>query len=71
MKNTIFRIEGLRCDGCASTVKALLEKEPGVKAVSVSFASGEARVLYDPGIVTEDRLAATIERPGYRVTARQ
>lgn len=71
MKTAVFRIEGLRCDGCASTVKALLEKEPGVKAVSVSFTSGEARVLYDPGIVTEDRLAVTIERPGYRVTARQ
>ena len=71
MKNTIFRIEGLRCDGCASTVKTLVEKEPGVKAVSVSFTSGEARILYDPIIVTEERLAATIERPGYRVATRQ
>lgn len=71
MKNAVFRIEGLRCDGCSSAVKVLLDKEPGVKAVSVSFTSGEARVLYDPRIVTEERLAATIERPGYRVATRQ
>ena len=70
MKNTIFKIEGLRCDGCASTVKALVEKEPGVKAASASFRDGEARILYDPETVTEDRLAAIIERPGYRVTGR-
>ncbi|MBS3025290.1 heavy-metal-associated domain-containing protein [Acidiphilium multivorum] len=70
MKNTIFKIEGLRCDGCASTVKALVEKEPGVKAAAASFKDGEARILYDPETVTEDRLAAIIERPGYRVTAR-
>lgn len=70
MKNTIFKIEGLRCDGCAGTVKALVEKEPGVKAAAASFKDGEARILYDPEIVTADQLAAIIERPGYRVTAR-
>lgn len=70
MKNATFKIEGLRCDGCASTVKGLVEKEPGVKAVSVSFADGEARVLYDPKATDEDRLVATIQKPGFRVVRR-
>jgi len=71
MKNTVFKVEGLHCGGCAATVKALVEKEPGVKAVSVSFKDGEARVLYDPEAVTEDRLTATIQKPGYRVVERR
>jgi copper chaperone len=71
MKNATFKIEGLRCDGCANTVRGLVEKEPGVKAVSVSFAEGEARVLYDPQATDEERLVATIQKPGFRVVARQ
>ncbi len=71
MKTAKFKIEGMHCDGCAATVKALVEQEPGVKAVSVSFKDGEARVLYDPEAITEDRLAATIQKPGYRVVGRR
>ena len=71
MKNAIFKIEGMRCDGCANTVKSLVEKEPGVQAVSVSFSDGQARVLYDPRSTDEDRLVTTIQRPGFRVVERQ
>ncbi|MGO8952450.1 MAG: heavy-metal-associated domain-containing protein [Rhodomicrobium sp.] len=71
MKATIFRIEGMSCDGCANTIKNAVEKEPGVQMVSVSFAERQARVLYDPRAVGEDRLAAVIERPGFRVVSRQ
>ena len=71
MKTTTFKIEGMHCDGCAFTVKTLVEKEPGVKAATVSFKDSEARVLYDPQATNEDRLAATIQRPGYRVVSRQ
>ena len=70
MKTATFKIEGMHCDGCAFTVKTLVEKEPGVKAATVSFADGEARVLYDPQATDEDRLAATIQKPGYRVVGR-
>jgi copper chaperone len=71
MKTTIFRIEGMNCDGCANTIKTLVEKEPGVRMASVSFAERQARVLYDPQAVQEDRLVETIQRPGFRVVARE
>jgi copper chaperone CopZ len=70
MKVMIFKIEGMRCDGCAQTIKALVEKEPGVQIADVSFKKGEARVLFDPKNTGEDQLIATIERPGYRVVGR-
>jgi copper chaperone CopZ len=67
MKTTIFKIEGMNCDACANAIKSLVEKEPGVRIASVSFSDGNARVLYDPQAVAEDRLIETIQRPGFRV----
>jgi copper chaperone len=71
MKTTIFKIEGMKCDACANTIKSLVEKEPGVRMVSVSFNEQQARVLYDPQSVQEDRLVDTIQRPGFRVVGRE
>lgn len=70
MKSITLKIEGMHCDGCAATLKALLEREPGVKTASVTFASGEGRVVFDPAAVDERQLIAAAERPGYRVVAR-
>ncbi|MGQ0683445.1 heavy-metal-associated domain-containing protein [Bradyrhizobium sp.] len=70
MKTTIFKIEGMTCDACASTIKSLVEKEPGVRMASVSFGDRQARVLYDPHSVEENRIADTIQKPGFRVVGR-
>jgi copper chaperone CopZ len=66
MKTLVVTIEGMHCDGCAETIKALLDIEAGVKASSVSFKDGRARVLYDPAIIDEKKLVDAIEKGGYR-----
>lgn len=71
MKTVIFKIEGMNCSGCANTIKTLVEGEPGVQATTVSFDEGQARILYDPNIVSEDRLVAAVQKPGFRVVERQ
>jgi copper chaperone CopZ len=71
MKTSTFKIEDMHCDGCAETIKALVEQEPGVRMADVSFKNGEARVLYDSQAVTEGRIVAAIERPGFRVVSRR
>ncbi len=71
MKTTLFTIEGMNCDACANTIKTLVEKEDGVRAASVSFSEGSARVLHDPKTVPEERLVETIQRRGFRVVARE
>ena len=71
MKTTIFKIEGMNCDACANTIKSLVEKEPGVRMASVSFSERRARVLYDPQSVGEERLVDAIQKPGFRVVARE
>ena len=71
MKTATFTIEGMHCDGCAATIKTVLEREPGVQMAAVSFAEGQARVLYDPQAIAEERLVAMIEKPGFQVVGRQ
>lgn len=69
MKTLVVTIEGMHCEGCAETIKALLAVEAGVKASTVSFKAGQARILYDTAQTGEDRLVSAIERGGYRVTS--
>lgn len=70
MNNVILKVEGMHCTGCASRIETLLQRNDGVKRASAHFDRGEARVLYDPQVVTEDQLAAAIDSAGYRVTER-
>ncbi len=67
MKSVTLKIEGLRCNGCAENVKAVISAEPAVRGASVSHAEGEARILYDPHATNEEQLVRLIERAGYRV----
>ena len=70
MKSATLKIQGMHCDGCAQTIKALVERETGVKAAAVTFETGEARILYDPVATSAEKLVAVVERPGYRVAGR-
>jgi copper chaperone CopZ len=69
MKSVTLKIEGMHCDGCAQTIKALIGSEPGVHAADVSYKDGQARILYDPQTIAEDQLVKVIEKGGYRVPA--
>jgi copper chaperone CopZ len=67
MKSADLKIEGMHCEGCAQTIKALIGAEPGVRVAEVSFKDGQARILYDTQTVNEEQLIKVIERGGYRV----
>ena len=70
MNTATFKIEGMHCDGCASNIQSVLGKSAGVQKATASFKDGQARVLYDAKAITEDELAAVIEKAGYRVVDR-
>lgn len=70
MKTTTFAIEGMHCDGCAETIKALLAREPGVRRAETSFAYKEARVLHDPTRIAEAQLKAAIEKGGFHAATK-
>lgn len=67
MNTTTFRIDGMRCDGCAERIRTLLDKEPGVHEARVSFAEGSAAVRFNPHAVGEARLREIVETGGFDV----
>jgi Hg(II)-responsive transcriptional regulator len=67
MKSITLKVEGMHCDGCAQTIEALVGAEEGVKAIAVTYKTGEARILFDPLRTSEAKLIAVIKRPGFRV----
>jgi copper chaperone CopZ len=48
VKSVTLKIAGMHCEGCAATIKAVVEREPGVRMATVSFADHETRILFDP-----------------------
>ena len=71
MQSMTFKIEGMQCEGCAQTIRSLVEREPGVKSTNVSFADREARILVDAQATSEERLTAAIQSPGFKVVDRR
>ena len=57
-------ISGMTCNTCATHVKDVLEKLPGVKSAQVSYPQGTAQVVADAG-VSFDAMAAAVAKAGY------
>jgi copper chaperone CopZ len=58
-------IEGMTCGNCVRHVQAALARVPGVAAVSVDLARGEARLSRQPGTADLAALVAAVEAAGY------
>lgn len=60
-----FKVSGMTCAGCETTIKLALEHTPGVRSAEVSYERGEAAVEYDPTLTNTDKLRAAINETGY------
>ncbi|ROR92578.1 heavy metal translocating P-type ATPase [Nocardioides aurantiacus] len=57
-------VGGMTCASCVGRVEKKLNRLDGVTA-TVNLATASARVAYDPALVDEETLVATVERTGY------
>lgn len=60
-----FKVSGMTCAGCETTIRLALEKTAGVKGAEVSYDRGEAVVEYDPTVTTPEKLRDAISETGY------
>ena len=60
-----FKVSGMTCAGCETTIKLALEQTRGVRVAEVSYEQGEAVVEYDPTLTNADQLRAAINETGY------
>ena len=62
-----FQVEGIRCASCVWLVEQVLAGQPGVQSVSVSYATGRARLEWDASSVSLAGLTGVIGTLGYAV----
>lgn len=58
-------IDGMHCEHCVDVVRNVLDNVGGVSVQDVEI--GEARVAYESGRVSEDKLASAVEDAGYEL----
>ena len=65
MENTIIKSGDMSCQGCVRTIGGLLAGLSGVVSADVSLESAEARVAFDPQVVSRAVLVNAIEDAGF------
>lgn len=66
MNRVVIHIEGMTCEGCATTVAQAIRRVPGVAAVEVSYERSEAIVGVEPGNdIPVSKVLAALRDAGY------
>jgi len=66
MNRAVFQIEGMTCEGCATTVAQAIRQVPGVVAVDVNYEKGEAVVGVTPSNpIPKEEILAALKKAGY------
>ncbi len=69
-RTIVISVDGMSCEGCASTVRESIEKLPGVSDVAISVERGEAELMLDGwSDTTNANINNAIETAGYKVIA--
>ncbi len=63
----VLPITGMTCANCSSTIERNLRKLQGVVSADVNLAAERARVVFEPGRVTEQRLKERVRELGFDV----
>ena len=61
-----FKVSGMTCGGCSSSVNKKLKATKGVVACQADHEAGNAVVTYKPGEVAEGDLVAAINKLGFK-----
>lgn len=71
MSQTVLKISGMTCAGCARRIEVALGRQPGVFSAAVNLMTEEATVDFDPLEISLTQLTATIEKTGYKAEEKQ
>lgn len=66
-KTIEFKIEGMDCAHCVSTIESAVRALPGVETVKVSLVDNSALVKLDPSKTSQDAVFEAVEDAGYDV----
>lgn len=65
MQTDSFFVTGMQCGGCTNKLSLALRTLSGVDDVQISLASGEVTIVYDPALVSPERIQEAVIRTGF------
>jgi copper chaperone len=65
MENTVIKVGGMSCQGCVKNISGVLGALAGVSSAEVSLEAAEAKVAFDPQVVSRQALLDAIEDAGF------
>src|SRR5260370_22935500 len=67
----LVAIEGMHCTSCATGIKVMLKRTPGVISAEVSYERREVDVEYDPSRTSPDKIVEAISNMGYKASVKE
>lgn len=65
MEKVLYPTPGIKCDGCANTIKGALCALDGVHDVSVDVSSKRVSVDFDPTVITDGQIRQHLSQAGF------
>jgi len=62
-----FKILGMHCENCKTTLTKTLEKLKGINFVSIDLESCKCHIEFDPNIIKEESIENEITKLGYHI----
>ncbi|GAB2218370.1 hypothetical protein Drorol1_Dr00001591 [Drosera rotundifolia] len=66
-----FKIKGIECASCATSIESMLGELDGIESAVISPLEGRAVVRHHPAIVSEKTIRETIENAGFEIDGLQ
>ncbi len=67
MKSKTFKVDGMSCASCQSTVEREVRKIKGIEKANVNLVTKKLEVLYNPDKVVLNDIISAVEKAGYQI----
>lgn len=61
-----YKVTGMTCQGCASSVTRVISRNKGVDECIVRHMEGEVVVTYDENLIDDEKIMSQITRLGFK-----
>jgi Cu+-exporting ATPase len=68
MQNDTYKVIGMSCAACASSIEKKVKTLKGIKSVTVNLVNSNMNVEYDPNVINFEKLRKEIKSIGYDIT---
>lgn len=65
-KEAYLRIDGMHCSSCEILIERVAEGVEGILSATSSYATSTAKIIFDPAIISETDIPASLNTIGYR-----